>query len=161
VLTRNHSIVLYMPMDSLFVPFGQVLRKLCMLKPWSLWEPLPCHCCTKHDLETTQLPYLLAHTSNECILEYAYHNHGFTLVTLSLCRWEASPTLGALTHMRITWPFSPTAPQISGVPSGYLLCRWWFGEVCKTKPLHISFADALWAPFEMFATISLVGIIHH
>ena len=34
-------------MDSSLALFRQVLRKLCLFKPWQSREPLPGHCCTK------------------------------------------------------------------------------------------------------------------
>ena len=35
---------------------------------------------------------------------------------------------GTLTHTRITWALSPTAPQIPGVTAGSPLCPWCFGH---------------------------------
>ena len=35
---------------------------------------------------------------------------------------------GALTHTRITWALSPTAPQVPGVTPGSPLCPWCFGH---------------------------------
>jgi hypothetical protein len=62
------------------------------------------------------------------ILESSRHElriaHGLTLMTPSLRGWEAFPTPGALTHTRITWAFSPSAPQVPGSP----LCPWCFGH---------------------------------
>ena len=53
------------------------------------------------------------------ILESSRHklriDHGLNLVTHSLREWEAFPTPGALTHIRITWDLSPTMPEVSGV----------------------------------------------
>ena len=53
------------------------------------------------------------------ILESLRHElrivYGFTLVNPSLCGREAFPTPKALTHTMITWPLSPTVPQISGI----------------------------------------------
>jgi hypothetical protein len=50
------------------------------------------------------------------ILESSRHElriaHGLTRMTPSPCGWEAFPTLGAPTHTRITWAFSPSAPQV-------------------------------------------------
>ena len=54
--------------------------------------------------------------------------YGLTLMTLSLRGWEAFPTLGALTHTRITWALSPPAPQVPGVTTGSPLCPWCFGH---------------------------------
>ena len=54
--------------------------------------------------------------------------HGPTLVPPSLCGWEAFPMPQALTHTRITWVLSPTAPQVPGVTLGSLLCPWCFGH---------------------------------
>jgi hypothetical protein len=46
---------------------------------------------------------------------------------------------GVLTHTRITWAFSPPAPQVPGVTPGSPLCPWCFGhhfgEVRDTLPL--------------------------
>jgi hypothetical protein len=47
-------------------------------------------------------------------------------MTPSLRGWEAFPTPGALTHTRITWAFSPPAPQVPGVTPGSPLCPWCF-----------------------------------
>ena len=52
----------------------------------------------------------------------------FTLMTPSLHRWEAFPTPWALTHTKITWALSPTAPQNAGVILGSPLCPWCFGH---------------------------------
>ena len=46
--------------------------------------------------------------------------HGLILMTPSSRGWEAFPTLRALTHFRITWAFSPSAPQVPGVTPGPL-----------------------------------------
>ena len=54
--------------------------------------------------------------------------HGLTLMPPSLRGWEAFPTPGALTHTRITWALSPTAPQVPGVTPGSPLCPWCFGH---------------------------------
>jgi hypothetical protein len=66
------------------------------------------------------------------ILELARHElriaHGLILMTPSLHGWEAFPTLGALTHTRITWALSPPAPQVPGVTPGSPLCPWCFGH---------------------------------
>ena len=112
-----------MPMDSSLAPFGQVLRKLCMFKPWQSPEPLPGHGCTRalsHDKAPIKLPYLLAHTSDWA--------DGLNLVTLNLCDWEAIPTPGAFTHIRITWALSPTTAQVPSVIPGSPLCPWCFGH---------------------------------
>ena len=37
---------------------------------------------------------------------------------LTLRRWEVFPMHGALIHTRITWTFSPLAPQVPGVTPG-------------------------------------------
>jgi hypothetical protein len=66
------------------------------------------------------------------ILESSRHElriaHGLSLMTPSLRGWEAFPTPGALTHTRITWAFSPPAPQVPGVTPGSPLCPWCFGH---------------------------------
>ena len=54
--------------------------------------------------------------------------HGLTLMTPSLCEWEAFPMPGALTYTRTTWALSPTAPQVPGVTPGSPLCSWCFGH---------------------------------
>ena len=50
------------------------------------------------------------------ILKSACHKlrimHGLTLMTCNFCGWEAFSTPGALTHTRITWALSLTAPQV-------------------------------------------------
>jgi hypothetical protein len=64
------------------------------------------------------------------ILESSRHElriaHGLSVMTPSLRGWEAFPTPGALTHTRITWAFSPPAPQVPGVTPGSPLCLWCF-----------------------------------
>jgi hypothetical protein len=64
------------------------------------------------------------------ILESSRHElrivHGLTLMTPSPRGWEAFPTPRALTHTRITWTFSPPAPQVPGVAPGSPLCPWCF-----------------------------------
>jgi hypothetical protein len=66
------------------------------------------------------------------ILESLRHElhiaHGLTLMTPSPRGWEAFPTPGALTRTRITWAFSPPAPQVPGVTPGSPLCPWCFGH---------------------------------
>jgi hypothetical protein len=56
------------------------------------------------------------------ILESSRHElriaHGLSLMIPSLRGWESFPTPGALTHSRITWAFSPPAPQVPGVTPG-------------------------------------------
>jgi hypothetical protein len=65
------------------------------------------------------------------ILESSRHElriaHGLTFMTLSPRGWEAFPTPRALTRTRITWAFSPLAPQVPGVTPGSPLCPWCFG----------------------------------
>ena len=58
-------------------------------------------------------------------LQIAY---GLTLIPPSLHRWEAFPTPRALTHIRITWALSPTAPQVPGVILRSPLRLWYFGH---------------------------------
>ena len=48
---------------------------------------------------------------------------GITLATPILCGWEALSTPRALTHTRITWAFSPMAPQIPSATLGSPLCH--------------------------------------
>jgi hypothetical protein len=127
-------------MNTSLAPFGQVLRMLCMFKPSQSWEPLPAHCCSRalsRDNAPLKLAYLLAHTSklNEVflsILESSRHElhiaHGLTLMIPSPRGWEAFPMPGTLTHLRITWAFSPSAPQVPGVTPGSLLGPWCFGH---------------------------------
>jgi hypothetical protein len=66
------------------------------------------------------------------ILESSRHElrivHGLTLMTPSPRGWEAFPTSVALTRTRITWAFSPPAPQVPGVTPGSPLCPWCFGH---------------------------------
>jgi hypothetical protein len=125
-----------MLINTLLAPFGQVLRKLCLYKPWQSREPLPGHCCSKalsQESAPLELAYLLPHILKWIvfrILESSRHElrlaHGLTLMNHSLRGWEAFPTPGALTHIRITWAFSPLAPQVRGVTSGSPLCPWYF-----------------------------------
>ena len=62
------------------------------------------------------------------ILESGRHKllvaHGLTLVTPSLCGWEALSTPRGLTITRITWALSPMASQVPSVIPGSLLCPW-------------------------------------
>ena len=66
------------------------------------------------------------------ILESTRHElrkaYGFTLMTPSPRGWEVFPTPGALTHIRIIWAFSPSAPQVPGVTPGSPLCPRCFGH---------------------------------
>ena len=66
------------------------------------------------------------------ILESTRHKlriaHGLTLLHPSLHGWEAFLTPGAFTHTRITWAFSPLAPQFPSVILGSPLCPWCFGH---------------------------------
>ena len=123
-------------MDTSLPPFGQVLRKLCMLKPPQLWEPLPNHYSSKamsRDSIPLKLSYIQATPPIEVFLsipESSHHElhiaHVLTFMNPSLCGWEAFPTPGALTHTRITWALSPTAPQVPHVILGSSLCPWCF-----------------------------------
>jgi hypothetical protein len=126
-------------MQTSFAPFGQVLRRLFLFKPSQSREPLPSHCCSRalsRDSAPLKLAYLLAHTSKWGVLEHSriltpwatHSSWPFTLMTPSPRGWEAFPTLGALTHTRITWAFSPPAPQVMGVTPGSPLCPWCFGH---------------------------------
>ena len=54
--------------------------------------------------------------------------HGLTLMTPSPRGWETFPTPGALTHTRINWAFSSSAPHVPGVTPGSPLCPWCFGH---------------------------------
>src|ERR1700737_944382 len=127
-----------MPMDSSLAPFGQVLRKLCLFEPLQSRESLPgtavpgrCpgtapHSNGHNSYLTSPIEVILS------ILESPRHElrkaHGLTLMPPSLRGWEAFPTPGALTHTRITWALSPTAPQVRGVTPGSPLCPWCFGH---------------------------------
>jgi hypothetical protein len=75
------------------------------------------------------------------ILEFSRHElhiaHGLTLMTPSLRGWEAFPMPGALAHTRITWAFSPPAPQVPGVTPGSPLCPWCFGHPLWRGARHI------------------------
>ena len=63
--------------------------------------------------------------------------HGLTLMTRSLCGWEAVSTPGALSRIRITWALSPILPQVPGVTLGSLLCPWCFGHSSWKGVPHI------------------------
>jgi hypothetical protein len=101
------------------------------------------------------------------ILESSRHElrivHGLSPITPSPRGWEAFPTPGTLTHTRITWVFSPSAPQVPGVTPGSPLCLWCFGhpfwrggrqlvselpglEVEKRHPQCIRSRDRNWHP---------------
>ena len=54
--------------------------------------------------------------------------YGLILMTPSPRGWEAFQTPRALTHIRITWAFSPSAPQVLCVTPGSPLCPWFFGH---------------------------------
>ena len=111
-------------MNTLLAPLWQVLRKLCMFKFPQSQEPLPGHCCSRAlspaDNVPLKLSYLLAYTSP------------------SLRGWEAFPTLGALTHTKITWVLLPMTPQVSGSRHGpfcaHDVLATLFGEVRNTHP---------------------------
>ena len=112
-----HLCFIQMSMDSSFAPFQQVLRKLCMFKPWLSSEPLPCYRCIR-DSASFKLSYLLAHTSYWgilSILKFSRHKlciaHDLTLLIPSLSQWEAFPTPDTFTRM---------VPQLPGVIPGFL-----------------------------------------
>ena len=77
------------------------------------------------------------------ILESSRHElckaHGLTLMTHSLCGWEAFPTPRALTHTRITWALSPIGVTSPGCHSGVPLVPMVFRAVhmvrCTTNDL--------------------------
>jgi hypothetical protein len=60
------------------------------------------------------------------ILESPRHKllvaHSLAIETPRLCGWETLSTLGALTHIKITWALSPTTPQLIGVTPGSPVC---------------------------------------
>ena len=66
------------------------------------------------------------------ILESTRHKlfiaDGLTLVTSSLCGWQAFSTFKALTDTRSTWALSPTVPQVSGVTMGSPFYPYCFGH---------------------------------
>jgi hypothetical protein len=119
--------------------FGQVLRKLCLFEPLQFREPLPGHCCSRalsRDNAPHKLAYLLTHISKWGVLEHsriltpwATHSswpYPHDAYSTSPRGWEAFPTPRALIHTRITWAFSPSAPQVVGVTPGSPLCPWCF-----------------------------------
>ena len=128
----------YMSINSLLAPLDQVLRKLCLFKPWQCRESLPGTAVPGRYPEIA--PHSNCHNSYLTppielflsILESSLHElhktYGCTLVHPSLRGWEAFATLGALTHTRITWALSPTASQVPGVTLGSPLCSWCFGH---------------------------------
>ena len=65
------------------------------------------------------------------ILKYGRHKllttHGLTLETPSFCGWEVFLTPGALNRTRITWAFSPMAPQVLCITPGSSLYPWCYG----------------------------------
>jgi len=82
-----------------------------------------------------KLSYLLAHTSDWGDLEHSRILTSWATHNFSTCGWEAFPTPGALTHIRITWVFSPSAPQSpechSGVPLVPMVFRAFLMERCS------------------------------
>jgi hypothetical protein len=52
--------------------------------------------------------------------------------------WEAIPTLGALIYTRITWAFSPSAPQVLGVITESPLCPWCFEHSLWKGAWHVA-----------------------
>jgi hypothetical protein len=66
------------------------------------------------------------------ILESSRHElcivYGLILMTPNPHGWETFLTPEALTHIRITWAFSPLAAQVPGVTPGSPLCPWCFGH---------------------------------
>jgi hypothetical protein len=131
-----------MLMDTSFSPFRQVLRKLCMFKPSLSQEPLLAHCCWRHYLGTTSHSY--CHISYlpplievfMSILEFAHHKlritHGLTIVTASLCGWEAFPTLGPSRHW---WHKSPVSIRV--LPGAHGVLGTLHEEVHAIKRTHI------------------------
>jgi hypothetical protein len=71
--------------------------------------------------------------------------YGLIFMTLNPRGLKAFPTPRALIHTRITWAFSPSAPQILGVTLGSPLCPRCFGHSlwrgARQKPLK---EDTLW-----------------
>ena len=65
--------------------------------------------------------------------------NGLTFMTPSLRGWEAFAMPGALTHTKITWALSPTAPQVPGVTPGSRLCPWCFGHSIWRGARHLMF----------------------
>jgi hypothetical protein len=78
-----------------------------------------------------------------------------TLMTPNLSGWERFPTLGPLTHIRI----SPMMPQVPGVTLGSPLCPWFCGHFSwrgawqlKRCPLVLAW---LWPPSLYVAIFSM------
>jgi hypothetical protein len=104
------------------------------------------------------------------ILESSCHElritHGLTLMTPSPRGWEAFPTPRILTHTRITWAFSPPAPQVPGVTPGSPLCPWCFGlpfwRGARQNLYHEQFVVRCGSNNETQTNISFqkVGLVH-
>jgi hypothetical protein len=150
-LTTNHSILIYVSRRSQCTPHLPHLGKY-----WGRYACLNLRSPGSHSKAIAVLgrcpgtsPNSNWHISkltppNEVflsILESSRHElriaHGITLMTPSPRGWEAFPTPGALTHTRITWAFSPPAPQVMGVTPGSPLCPWCFGHPLWRGARHL------------------------
>jgi hypothetical protein len=140
-------------MHTSLAPFGQVLSKLCLFKPFSPGSHSQATAVPGRCPGTT--PHSNWHISsltppNEVILSILESSrdelrtaHGLTLMTPSPHGWEAFPTPGALTHTRITWAFSPLVPQVPGITPGSPLCPRCFGQPFRRGAQHLY---CLWHP---------------
>ena len=140
-LTNNHSIVIYISRTCRWTPHLPHLGKY-----WGSYACLNLHNPGSHSQATSvqgvvpgQRPTQIATWFSSLtpmiemflsILESTCHKlliaHGLSLVTPSLCQWEAFLTLKALTHTRITHALSPTSSQVPGVTPGSPLYPWCF-----------------------------------
>ena len=106
--------------------------------PGAIPKPLLYHSAIPEQRPISQLTPLIEMFLS--ILESTCHRqrkvYGLTLVTPSLCGWQAFPTPGTLTRMRIIWALSSTVPQVSGVNPGspFLPMMFWaiLIEMCST-----------------------------
>jgi hypothetical protein len=86
--------------------------------------------------------------------------YGLTLMTLSLGGWETFPMPGALTHTKISWAFSSSAPQVPGVTPGSPLCHGvlgiLYGEVCDRSG-HICTSKITRGSYENLKPLGLLA----
>ena len=97
-------------------------------------RPLLSRAMSRHNAPL-KLAYLLDYTSNWGHLEHFRFLTPWATYSLWPCPhdssphgWEACPTPGALTYIKITWAFPPSAPHVPGVNPGYPSCPWCFGH---------------------------------
>jgi hypothetical protein len=115
------------------------LRKLWLFEPWHNRAPFLGHYYSwalSKGIAPIQIGISpTSHLRLRC--SWVFYNPGALFYSklmalpswlFSFCRWEAFPMLRVLIHARITWRFSPMAPQVPGVTLRFPSCPWWFGH---------------------------------